>query len=85
VDELIKSIKDDQIRKVLAEMLLTDDDYPRHEESILGMIKTLKDKKLKERQKELELIVAQGKPSDEINKEYQQIVRYLKGGKSLSA
>ncbi len=85
-EELAKEIHDEKEKKVLAEMLLLEDDYPHGEGSVLGLIKTLKDKKLIDRKKEIDLMLEQGKikPSDEIYKEYQKLLRYLKGGKSLS-
>ena len=85
-EELAKEIHDEKEKKVLAEMLLIEDDYPHGEGSVLGLIKTLKDKKLIDRKKEIDLMLEQGKikPSDEIYKEYQKLLRYLKGGKSLS-
>ncbi|MEQ8170035.1 MAG: DNA primase [Candidatus Eremiobacterota bacterium] len=85
-EELAKEIHDEKEKKVLAEMLLLEDDYPHGEGSVLGLIKTLKDKKLIDRKKEIDLMLEQGKvkPSDEIFKEYQKLLRYLKGGKSLS-
>jgi DNA primase len=85
-EELVKEIKDETEKKVLAEMLLIEDDYPDDDKSVMGLIKTLKDKKLIDRKKEIDLMLEQGKvkPSDEIYKEYQKLLRYLKGGKSLS-
>jgi len=83
-EELAKEIHDEKEKKVLAEMLLIEDDYPHGEGSVLGLIKTLKDKKLIDRKKEIDLMLEQGKvkPSDEIYKEYQKLLRYLKGGRS---
>lgn len=89
-EELAKELHDEKEKKVLAEMLLLEDNYPHGEGSVLGLIKTLKDKKLIDRKKEIDLMLAQGKvkPSDEmfkeIYKEYQKLLRYLKGGKTLN-
>ena len=81
VDEIIKSIKDEQIRKVLAEMLLIEDNYPKDDNSVYGLINTLKDEKLKRRMKELRLMIEQNKdePSSEVLKEYYELSRYFSG------
>jgi len=92
VDEIIKNIKDEHVCKVLAEMLLIEDDYPKNDESIFGLIHTLKEEKLRRKMKELKFTIDQSKnaPCSEILKEYYELSRYFsgntrKGGKSLRA